>query len=108
MNNPASIVSLLATSLPAQSTYFIQVIFVTTVTFGGTELLRIVPVVMAMLRSYIGPRLTEKERQTTFMGLRPLCDPSGFSHASVASQTVSDVENQVGVAAVLRIVVCHC
>jgi hypothetical protein len=94
-------VSLLATSLPAQATYFIQIIFVKTVILGGVELLRIVPLVMAIIRSCVGPRLSEKERQTTFMGLRPLCDPAGFSHADVASQMVNKmVVSQVIVAAV--------
>ena len=82
---------LLATSLPSQSTYFIQISFVSIVVQGGMELLRVVPIVMATLRSFIGPRLTEKEKGTTFLGLRPLNDPSKFSHADFTSQAVREI-----------------
>jgi hypothetical protein len=88
IENPTSIVELLAKSLPAQSTYFCQIVFVATVTSAAMELLRIVPLLIALLRQCIGPRLTEKERQTSFMGLRPLCDPQEFSHADFTSQSV--------------------
>jgi Calcium-dependent channel, 7TM region, putative phosphate len=88
IENPTSVIDLLAKSLPAQSTYFIQIIFVITVKASAMELLRVIPVLLALLRQCIGPRLTEKERQTTFMGLRPLCDPSEFPHADYTSQTV--------------------
>lgn len=54
----------------------------------GVEILRVVPVAMALIRSCVGPRLTEKERQTTFMGLRPLADPVEFEHADIFSQIV--------------------
>ena len=52
------------------------------------EALRVVPIILAALRSCIGPKLTEKERQTTFMGLRPLCDPLEFQHADFTSTLV--------------------
>jgi hypothetical protein len=54
----------------------------------GMEILRVVPLVLAWLRTCIGPRLTEKERNTTFMGIRPLCDPQEFEIADTFSQTV--------------------
>jgi Calcium-dependent channel, 7TM region, putative phosphate len=88
IEDPASIIDLLATSLPAQATYFCQITFVGTVTSAAMELLRIIPLILALLRQCIGPRLTEKERQTAFMGLRPLCDPEEFSHADFTSQAV--------------------
>jgi len=52
------------------------------------ELLRPVPVVLAILRSFIGPRLSERERQKTFLGLRPLADPLGFYHSHRLAVTV--------------------
>jgi len=88
LDSPKLIVELLAKSLPSQGTYFIQISLVSTIISGGMELLRVVPVIMAILRSFIGPRLTEKERRTTFLGIRPLADPLGFQHADFTSQSV--------------------
>jgi len=83
------IVDLLARTLPQQSTFFIQILIVDTCIFTmGVELLRVVPLVMALLRRFLGPKLTQKERETTWMGLRPLNDPSEFSHAEVLASTV--------------------
>ncbi len=52
------------------------------------ELLRVTDVVHAGIRSLIGPNLTEKERETTWMGIRPFADPPGFGHADVMSSIV--------------------
>ena len=52
------------------------------------ELLRISPVGVAFVRSLVGPKLTEDERRTTWMGLRPFADPMEFQHASVLSGIV--------------------
>ena len=110
---------LLAKSLPSQSTYFIQISFVSIVVQGGMELLRVVPIVMATLRSVIGPQLTEKERKTTYFGLRPLNDPQKFSHADFTAQAVSglSLEYFLGVESSLLVgvvfygsscLLCHC
>ncbi|KAG7370337.1 protein of unknown function DUF221-domain containing protein [Nitzschia inconspicua] len=81
-------VDLLANSLPNQSTYFIQILLVDTAVSLSVELLRVVPVAQATVRSFIGPDLTEKERETTWMGIRPLADPREFEHADLMSLTV--------------------
>lgn len=60
-------------------------------------MLRIVPIVMAMLRSKIGPNLTEKERSKAFLGLSPLNVPPNFGHADVTSKLVR-----------LQLVLLHC
>ena len=91
LDSPKLIVDLLAKSLPSQSVYFIQISFVSLVVQSGMELLRVVPIVMAGLRSFIGPKLTEKERKTTHFGLRPLNDPQRFSHADFTAQAVRPV-----------------
>lgn len=88
VESPTIIVDLLATSLPQQATYFMQITFVSTVISGGMELLRVVPVAMAIIRSFIGPRLTEDEKRTTFLGIRPLYDPKDFEHADFTSNAV--------------------
>jgi len=86
--HPEMIVQLLANSLPNQSVYFIQILLVQTCINLSLELLRVYPIGTAILRSFVGPRLTEKDRRQTFMGLRPLADPSEFDHAEVLSNIV--------------------
>lgn len=62
--------------------------FVMTVTTFAVEGLRIVPIVLSLLRKCIGPRLTQKERDTTFVILRPLCDPDDFPIGDFLSNLV--------------------
>lgn len=47
------------------------------------ELLRVSQIGTAIVRSLVGPKLTEDERRTTWMGLRPLADPYEFRHAEI-------------------------
>lgn len=86
IDDPWSAVDLLANSLPGQATLFMQVSFVGTVIFIAMENLRVVALVMALVRRCIGPRLTEKQRQTTFLGIRPLADPVDFQFEDNMSQ----------------------
>ena len=86
IDNPLSTIDLLANSLPGQSTFFGQLAFVGTVNFVAMENLRVVDLSTALLRRFIGPSLTEKQRQTTFMGIRPLADPRDFEHDSNMAQ----------------------
>jgi len=66
----------------------LQIVFIGTVIPVGVELLRVVPLVLATLRRRFGPNLTDKERNATFLGLRPLSDPPDFPHADLLSQIV--------------------
>jgi Calcium-dependent channel, 7TM region, putative phosphate len=83
-----AIIDLLANSLPKQSTYFIQILLVDTAISLSVELLRVAAVGNAAVRAMFGPNLTEKERETTWMGIRPLADPSEFGHADLMAITV--------------------
>ena len=69
----------MAKELPKQSAYFIQIIIVQNLLSLGIELLRISPVVQNALRKVVskilGHNLTDKERESTFIGLRSLDDP---------------------------------
>mmetsp|Transcript_41542 Transcript_41542/g.100007 ORF Transcript_41542/g.100007 Transcript_41542/m.100007 type:complete len:923 (-) Transcript_41542:1031-3799(-) len=85
---PELIIDLLATSLPRRGIYFIQVVLVDTVISLATELLRVSAVAQAIIRSKVGPDLTEKERNTSFLGVRPLADPLKFYHAQNLSNCV--------------------
>ena len=88
LSDTSLIIDLLAKSLPAQSTYFIQILLVDTSINLSVELLRVVAVAQAGVRSLVGPKLTEEERETTWMGIRPLADPIEFEHADTMSAIV--------------------
>jgi hypothetical protein len=88
IQEPGLIIDLLAKTLPTQSTFYIQILLVDTFLSMGIELLRVSSLGMALVRRLVGPRLTEKERTATWMGLRPLCDPVEFEHANLLAGTV--------------------
>lgn len=91
IEQPGIIVEVLATALPAQATYFIQVTFVNMVATFGFEGFRLYPIAMAILRTFIGPRLTDKEKAISInsLGINPLSDPFEFEHAYYTSLMVS-------------------
>jgi len=62
----------LAKTLPPQAVFFIQLVLIGTVIGVGTEVLRTTALVQATLRKILGPRLTKEERDTPWIGLRPL------------------------------------
>lgn len=66
---------LLATSIPGQVKSFIQFVLVNVFIQSGLELLRVAKVGKAFVRSKIGPNLSEKERNSAYMGLEPLTTP---------------------------------
>mmetsp|Transcript_15208 Transcript_15208/g.28430 ORF Transcript_15208/g.28430 Transcript_15208/m.28430 type:complete len:1275 (+) Transcript_15208:241-4065(+) len=88
VDNPEKIIELLAITLPTQSSYFIQYLFVFTFLINGLELLRVVPLSYALARRFIGPNLTEKERSRSWKFLYSLADPPSFWHAETFSQIV--------------------
>ena len=85
---PYLIVEFLANSLPSRSTFYIQILLVDTCINMGFELLRVTPICMAVIRGLLGPNLTDKERETTWMGLSPLADPTEFEHADLLAGSV--------------------
>lgn len=50
--------------------------------------MRVSAVGTAALRKFVGPNLTEKERRTTWMGIRPFADPLEFEHDQILSVMV--------------------
>ena len=88
IDNPESIVEFLANSLPAQSSYFIQLVLVFTFFIHGLELLRVIPLGYALVRKFVGPNLTAKERRKKWKFLYSLEDPPDFWHAETFSQIV--------------------
>ncbi|CAJ1962995.1 unnamed protein product [Cylindrotheca closterium] len=90
VRRPELIIDLLAGSLPRRGIYFIQVLLVDTAVSLATELLRVSAVAQATIRSRVGPKLTEKERNTPFLGIRPFATPQKFYHAQNLSNCVLD------------------
>jgi hypothetical protein len=86
--NPGEMIDLLATSLPTQSTYFLQIILVNTFFGLSVELLRVIPLFMAWIRHRVGPNVTKNERNMVYMGIHPLSNPAEFRHAEVFGQAI--------------------
>lgn len=85
---PTLAVTLLATSLPGQVKAFIQFVQVQNFLGCGLELLRIPRVVMALIRERIGPNLTEKERNTPYMGILPITEPAEMEYPMLFAEMI--------------------
>lgn len=83
IDQPGDVIRYLASTLPPQSVFFIQLILIQTVLGLGPELLRTTALIQALLRKRLGPRITEIDRSSPWLGLRPLCSPRDFLHAQV-------------------------
>lgn len=83
------IFDILATSLPGQSTYFIQILLVKTFIGLLMENLRVLPLCKAFGRKFIGPRASAEERGRRVLGfLRPLNEPLWLLHAETLAANV--------------------
>lgn len=88
IENPDSVINLLANALPSQGYFFVQLALAQTFVLQAIETLRIYPLSIALLRRYIGPRLTAKERRNPFCWLCPLDEPPDFWHAETFAQII--------------------
>lgn len=86
LEDPSSVIDLLANSLPAQSSYFIQIALATTLVSQSAEILRVFPLGCALARRYIGPRILEKERKKRWGWVYSLEDPPEFWLAETSAQ----------------------
>ncbi|KAF4711105.1 hypothetical protein FOZ62_024843 [Perkinsus olseni] len=77
--------TILATNLPQQANYFISFVFVQIGLDLGLELIRLVPAVTALLRKWLGPNLSEKERSRPWLGLKPLSFPVDLEQPKLVS-----------------------
>jgi hypothetical protein len=88
LDNPEAIIDLLANSLPAQSSYFMQIILAKTFLMQSLEMLRVYPLSLSLIRNFIGPNLTKKERSRSYGPIRSLEDPPDFWHAETFAQII--------------------
>jgi len=86
LEKPSAIIDLLANSLPAQSSYFMQILLASTFLLQAVEFLRAYQLGLALVRRFIGPNLTKKERRKTWGFLNSLEDPPEFWHAETFAQ----------------------
>jgi len=86
LDDPNSVIDLLANSLPSQSSYFIQIALTSTFFLQSIEILRLYPLGMALLRRFVGPRVTEKERRKRWGFIFSLEDPPEFWLAETSAQ----------------------
>lgn len=88
IDDPESLITFLANSLPAQSSFFIQIVLAQTFFLQSLEILRVYPLGVALLRRFFGPRLTAKERSRPWGLLCPLEEPPEFWHAETFAQLI--------------------
>lgn len=88
ISDPGKIVDILGQSLPTQSITFMSYTIVKFVVGAIFELLRVVPLAMALIHSSLAPQLTEKQRTSEWMGIRPLAVPGELDMAFPMAQAV--------------------
>ena len=89
IDKPSKIIDLLATSVPKQVKSFIQYVLVKVFLSCSLEILRVTRVAMSIVRNYVGPNLSEKERNSTFMGIQPISEPEELEyHTILADMTL--------------------
>ncbi|POM60768.1 hypothetical protein PHPALM_30323 [Phytophthora palmivora] len=77
LDQPKKLVSMLGSSMPQQSTFFISYVIVQTGLGLVLELLRVVPLALSALFALLAPKHTRRERNSPWLGLRDitLTDP---------------------------------
>jgi hypothetical protein len=88
LNNPDQFTDFLANALPAQSTYFLQLLVVSLALTMGTEMLRVYPLSLTLARKFVGPNLTDEEREKRWSFFTPLEDPRELDHAFASGGVV--------------------
>lgn len=88
-SDPVPIVlDILGRKLPAQASFFMQLMLVQSFLGMGLELLRPVPCAIAAVRRILGPGVTDKERAAPWMGLNPLSSPGPFDQPNSLSSVM--------------------
>jgi len=88
LEKPTEAIGMLARSVPTQVKSFIQFVQIQNFLGCGMELLRIPRVAMALIRERIGPNLTDKERNTPFMGILPISESEEMEYPHLFAQMI--------------------
>ncbi|OWZ06000.1 hypothetical protein PHMEG_00021807 [Phytophthora megakarya] len=78
LDQPKKLVSMLGSSMPQQSTFFISYIIVQTCLGLVLELLRVVPLLLSALFVLLAPKHTRRERNSPWLGLRDIAQTDPF------------------------------
>ncbi|KAF1313697.1 Calcium permeable stress-gated cation channel 1, partial [Globisporangium splendens] len=78
VDRPKVLVGMLGRSMPQQSTFFISYVIVRTGLSLVLELLRVVPLLLSVLFYLFAPKLTRREREAKWSGLRPISLTDAF------------------------------
>lgn len=86
--NPSEVVDVLGQTLPNQSTLYITYVIVKMGVGLPLELLQVVPIAINAVYRLFAPKLTERERNSKWLGLTPLTVGKDFDQASKLAQYV--------------------
>ncbi|OQR90886.1 hypothetical protein THRCLA_09167, partial [Thraustotheca clavata] len=78
LKDPTLLVSLLGTTIPAQSTLFMSYLIVKIGIDLSLELLRVMPWILGLVYDIFAPKLTARERSSPFFGLVPVTIAGNF------------------------------
>ncbi|KAJ0400109.1 hypothetical protein ATCC90586_005130 [Pythium insidiosum] len=78
LDQPKTLINMLGRSMPQQSTFFMSYVIVLTGLSHTVELLRLVPLLLAALFMCLAPRLTWRERNSTWYGLSAVSTTEPF------------------------------
>ncbi|TYZ64178.1 hypothetical protein PybrP1_006325 [[Pythium] brassicae (nom. inval.)] len=78
LDQPKKLIGMLGRSMPQQSTFFISYVIVRTGLSLVLELLRVVPLLLSALFQLFAPKLTKREREGTWLGLRSISSTDPF------------------------------
>jgi hypothetical protein len=80
INEPASVVNILGESIPGQSSFFMSTITIQIGLSFTLELVRLAPIAVSSLHRIFAPQLTGRERNSVWMGLRPILQQYSFNY----------------------------
>ncbi|KAF0694853.1 Aste57867_14293 [Aphanomyces stellatus] len=83
LDNPVSIITMLAKSIPAQAANFMSYLVVKTGLSLAFELFRVGPLLLSLVYHTLAPRLTPRERRARWCGLFPATEPGPLLHSQV-------------------------
>lgn len=88
INKPNQIINLLATSVPNQVKSFIQFVLIQNFLGCSVEILRVIPIGLAIGHNRLAPALTEKERRTPYLFFKPLTYPEEIEYPLLFSEMI--------------------
>jgi hypothetical protein len=108
VENPELAFVRLGNSLPRMSSFFITFVTIKTFLGLGVELVRLMALVQACIRSAIFPNATFRKRRTPFLGMRSIDDPGWFPFHKILAQDMLVVVISVVFAVVAPLVLLPC